>query len=105
MNEENASKSAVGFFVTMLAGSLLSAVIGGGFGALVATISPEFVNGLFGQEAQHGIVRFAFAVGMIWGLFIGVAVSGFACLLAAIFRWPRPRRDAGRASPSPALRL
>jgi uncharacterized membrane protein YdjX (TVP38/TMEM64 family) len=30
-------------------------------------------------------------IGMIWGLFIGVAVSGFACFLAAIIKILRIR--------------
>ncbi len=40
MNAENAIKTAVGFFVVVLAGALLSALVGGAFGALVATVSP-----------------------------------------------------------------
>jgi hypothetical protein len=91
MNTENAVKTAVGFFVVVLVGALLSAVVGGAFGALVALVSPEFVRGLFGREAEAGIVRYAFAVGMIWGVFIGATVSGFACFLAAIVKILRIR--------------
>jgi len=86
MNTENAIKTAVGFFVIILVGSLLSALIGGAFGALVATVSPEFVSELFSHKAKIGIARYAFAVGMIWGVFIGAAVSGFACVLAAVIK-------------------
>lgn len=93
MNTGNAARTAVGFFVIMLAGSLLSSLVGGAFGALVATVSPEFVSGLFGQKAEAGIVRYAFAVGMIWGVFIGTAVSGFACLLAAVVKILRVRLE------------
>ena len=93
MNTENAVKTAAGFFVIMLVGALLSALIGGAFGALVATISPEFVLGLFSQKAEAGIVRYAFAVGMIWGVFVGAAVSGFACLLAAVLKIVRVRLE------------
>lgn len=93
MNTENALKGAVGFFLVMLAGTLLSALVGGAFGALVATISPEFVTGLFSQKAGEGIVRYAFAVGMIWGVFIGAAVSGFACFLAAVIKILRIRLE------------
>ena len=86
MNTENAVKTAVGFFLTILFGSLLAAVVGGAFGAIIAKISPDFVTGLFSPKAGTGIVRYAFAVGMIWGVFIGAAVSGFACLLAALIK-------------------
>lgn len=91
MKTENALKTAMGFFVIILVGALLSSLIGGGFGALIATISPEFVTRLFNQTAESGIVRYAFAVGMIWGVFIGAAVSGFACFLAAIIKILRIR--------------
>ena len=104
MNTENAVKGAVGFFVIILVGSLLSSFVGGVFGALVAIISPEFVSGLFSPKAEQGIVRYAFAVGMIWGVFIGAAVSGFACFLSAIIKILRIRleyrkeREANKAS-------
>lgn len=93
MNTENTIKGAVAFFLIMLVGTLVSAFVGGAFGALVATISPEFVTGLFSQKAEAGIVRYAFAVGMIWGVFIGAAVSGFACFLAAIIKILRIRLE------------
>ncbi len=86
MNTENAVKSAIGFFVIIVVGALASAILGGAFAALIATISPEFVSSLFGSEAEQSIVRYSFAVGMIWGLFIGAAVSGFACFLAAVIK-------------------
>ena len=91
MNTEDAIKGAIGFFVVILVGSLLSALVGGGFGAVVAAISPEFVSSLFSQQPDDGIIGYAFAVGMIWGLFIGAAVSGFACFLAAAIKILRIR--------------
>jgi hypothetical protein len=91
MNTEDAVKTAIGFFVIILVGALLSSLVGGAFGALVANISPEFVRGLFSRTAETGIVRYAFAVGMIWGVFIGAAVSGFACFLAAVIKILRIR--------------
>lgn len=91
MNTENAVKTAMGFFFAILGGTLLSALVGGAFGALVATLSPEFVTGLFDKKAEAGIVRYAGAVGMIWGVFIGAAVSGFACFLAAVIKVLRIR--------------
>ncbi len=104
MNTENARGTAVGFFLIVLIGSLLSALVGGGFGALVATISPQFVTELFSPKAAEGIVRYSFAVGMIWGLFVGAAVSGFACFLAAVLKILRIRfeyrkeQQAGQSS-------
>lgn len=91
MTIENAVRTAVGFFVVILVGALLSALVGGVFGALVATVSPEFVSSLFSQKAEAVIVRYAFAVSMIWGVFIGAAVSGFACFLAAVIKILRIR--------------
>jgi hypothetical protein len=44
------------------------------------------VTNLFSHEAVKGVVRYAFAVGMIWGVFIGAAVSGFACFLAGVIK-------------------
>lgn len=103
MNTENAIKSAIGFFVLMLVGALVSALVGGAFGALVATISPEFVTGLFNQKAEVGIARYAFAVGMVWGVFIGAAVSGFACLLAAVIKILRIRLEYRKERETSAL--
>ena len=97
MNTENAIKGAVGFFIIILVGSLLSALLGGSFGAIVAAISPEFASSLFETEAGQSLGRFAFAVGMIWGLFIGAAVSGFACFLAAIIKILRIRFEYNKA--------
>lgn len=81
-------KTAVGFFVVILVGALLSAALGGAFAAFLGAISPEFVKSLFGAAAGKGgsPARYACAVGMIWGLFIGAGVSAFACLLSAILK-------------------
>ena len=67
MSTENAIKGAIWFFVFIVVGSLLSALLGGAFGALVAAISPDFVRSVFSPEAGASITRYAFAVGMIWG--------------------------------------
>jgi hypothetical protein len=92
MAGENMLKAATGYFLLVLLGSLLASVLGGAFGMLVATVSPEFVKGLFSLKPEDGtVVRYAFSVGMIWGLFIGVAVSRFACLLTTVMRIIRLR--------------
>jgi hypothetical protein len=85
-------KTAAGYFLLILIGSLLASLLGGAFGALIATISPEFVKGLFSLKPEDGsITRYTFTVGMIWGLFIGVGVSGFACLLTTAVKIIRLR--------------
>jgi hypothetical protein len=97
MNNETATnngtvKTAAGYFALILFGSLLASILGGGFGALIASVSPRFVTGLFSLKLEDGsIVRYAFSVGMIWGLFIGVAVSCFSCLLTTILKIIRLR--------------
>ena len=91
MKQENTIVISVGLFVVIVAGALVSAGLGGAFAALIAAISPELVSGLFGKETAQGIVRYSFAVGMIWGLFIGAAVSGFACFLAVVIKVLRVR--------------
>ena len=68
------------YFLYVLVAALLSAAIGGLFAALVAFISPDFVKELFGRTTEiTSPTRYAAAMGMIWGLFIGTAVMGF-CL-------------------------
>ena len=68
------------YFLYVLGAALLSAAIGGVFASLVALISPEFVKELFATSANSAsLPRYAAAVGMIWGVFIGAAVMGF-CL-------------------------
>jgi len=85
-------KTAIGFFAVILLGSLLASLLGGLFAWLIATISPGFVTGLFSLKEEHGAVAsYAFTVGMIWGLFIGAAVSGFACLLSTLLKLIRLR--------------
>jgi hypothetical protein len=51
---------------------------------LVAVVSPEFVSGLFSLKENVSVSRYAFSVGMIWGLFIGAGVGGFVCGLSVL---------------------
>ena len=57
----------------------MSALVGGVFASAVALISPEFVKGLFSPPDGASLPRYAAAVGMIWGVFIGTSVMAF-CL-------------------------
>jgi hypothetical protein len=67
------------YFLYVLGAAILASLVGGLFAALVATISPEFVKGLFMPEEGASLTRYAAAVGAIWGVFIGTGVMGF-CL-------------------------
>jgi len=91
MNHESTIKITLSFFAIILLGSIGSAILGGIFAALIATLSPEFVESLF--SPKNNAVRYAAAVGMLWGLFIGAAVSAFACFLATIIKILRLRFD------------
>ncbi len=85
-------KTAIGFFLVILIGSLVSSLLGGLFALLISTISPEFVSGLFPiAKESDSVSRYAFSVGMLWGLFIGAAVSGFACCLSTLLKLIRLR--------------
>jgi hypothetical protein len=76
-------------FLLILAGALISAAIGGLFGAGIAILSPEFVSGLFGPKVND-VVRYAAAVGAVWGVFIGAAAMAFAVAVAVVANWLRP---------------
>ncbi len=82
-------------FLLILAAALASAVLGCLFGALIALLSPEFVVALFRPDAAHH-VRFAAAVGAVWGLFIGTAAMCFSIAVAAIAEWLLPRVRASQ---------
>jgi hypothetical protein len=72
------------YFIYIVAGALISSLLGGLFACVVAFISPEFVKGLFSPPEAASLARYAAAVGMIWGIFLGTAVMGFSLLLVTI---------------------
>jgi len=74
------------YFVCILLAALGSAAVGGIFAALVALISPEFVRGLFSVAHHASLTRYAAAVGMIWGVFIGAAAMGFSLGLVTLLQ-------------------
>jgi hypothetical protein len=88
------------YFLSIVGGALAASVLGGVFACVVALISPEFVATLFSREATAAggsLVRYAAAVGMIWGLFLGTAVMAFSILLVTIInavRIIRKKNDA-----------
>ncbi len=82
------------YFLAILCAGLASAFLGGGFGALVAMISPEFVRELFYVREGVSVTRYAFAMGMIWGLFIGAAVGGFSVFLSMLAKFLKIRKGS-----------
>jgi len=75
------------YFLSIVGGALAASVLGGVFACVVALISPEFVATLFSREATAAggsLVRYAAAVGMIWGIFLGTAVMAFSILLVTL---------------------
>ncbi len=94
-------KIAIGYFLLILVGSLVAAILGGLFAMAIAMISPEFIKGLFAlQEEDGSVTRYAFSIGMIWGFFIGAAVSGFSCFLSVILKIIRLRIEHKNDLPS-----
>ena len=91
-DQSNPTKTATGYFLLILFGSLSASILGGAFAALISTISPQFVKGLFSIKPEDGsLIRYASSVGMIFGLFIGIGVSAFSCLLTTILKIIRLR--------------
>jgi hypothetical protein len=88
------------YFFYIVGGALLSSALGGIFACIVTLISPEFVAELFSRSASatgHSLVRYAAAVGMIWGIFLGTVVMAFSLLLVTavnVARVIRKKADA-----------
>lgn len=100
MKTENAIITAIGFFIIIMLGALAAAFVGGAFAAVIAVISPDLISGMFSNAPDHSIVRYSFAIGAIWGVFIGAAASGFACLLAAVIKIIKIRFEYSRRGDS-----
>ena len=80
MKTDSAYKAAFKFSLVMLSGALVGAVAGGFFALVVATFSPDLARGAF--HSRGSVELHAYGVGMVWGCFVGLSVSGFACFLA-----------------------
>ena len=78
-------------FLLILGAALASAALGAIFGAFIALLSPELVTNLL-QPKTGSLVRYAAAVGMIWGLFIGASAMGFVIGLSVLFT-PLPKNQ------------
>lgn len=72
------------YFLFIVGAALVSALLGGVFAASVAWISPEFVKGWFMPPTGSDPIRFAAALGMIWGLFLGTGVMGFCIIMTTL---------------------
>jgi hypothetical protein len=72
------------YFLYILLAAVASSLLGAGFAYVVAALSPEFVTDLFPKATGANAGRYAAAVGMVWGLFVGAAVMGFCLLLATV---------------------
>ena len=83
-------------FLFIVGAALGSSVVGGVFGVVVALVSPELVRSLSSSTAPESVVRYAAGLGMIWGLFLGVAVMGFSLLISTLVRLTRAL-DANRS--------
>ena len=75
-------------FLLILGAALLSAFLGGLFAAGIAALSPDLVSNLFSPKTDS-IVRYAAAVGAIWGVFMGAGAMVFALAVAAVATWFR----------------
>jgi hypothetical protein len=69
------------YFFLIIAGALTSAVLGALFACVVALVSPEFIHDLFRPPNGAELIRYAAAVGMVWGIFLGTAAMGFSLFL------------------------
>ena len=69
------------YFCYIVAAALSASVVGGVFACIVAVVSPEFVKGLFTPPPDASLLRYAAAVGMIWGVFLGAAGMGLSLAL------------------------
>ena len=74
------------YFLYILCAAILASVVGGVFASVVASISPEFVKGLFSPPEGTSLPRYAAAVGAIWGVFIGASVMGFCLGLVTLLQ-------------------
>src|SRR5258706_10146734 len=89
------------YFFYIAAGALASSLVGGAFACVVALVSPEFVKGLFSPPESSNLVRYAAAVGMIWGVFLGTAGMGLSLLLLIVVQGGRVFREWRGESGSP----
>jgi hypothetical protein len=91
-------------FTLITVAALVSAVLGGLFGALIGWLSPEFIGVLTQPQPVAEPARFGAATGLVAGLFIGASVMAFGLMVEAARAWVRrltPRTD-GSAEPGTA---
>ena len=79
-------------FLYIVVAALGSALLGGAFASAISLLSPEFVDGLFHCTADN-LIRYAAAVGMVWGLFIGAGAMAFSIFAYAITNVTKSRKN------------
>ncbi|MFC1497915.1 hypothetical protein ACFLS1_05515 [Verrucomicrobiota bacterium] len=77
-------------FLLILAGAVVSSVLGAIFAVVIAKLSPEFIIDIFGRKLYP--IRFAASMGMLWGLFIGAGTMAFCLGVSAIANWFKPKQ-------------
>lgn len=87
-------------FGLIVGGSILASIFGAIFGALVSGVSEEFAASLFGHHQFQ--VSYCAAVGMIWGLFLGLGVMLFCVAITYFGLWFKALIDAYKAKTSKA---
>jgi len=74
------------FLLIVIAG-LVCAALGSGFGWLVGSLSPEFIALIAQPYPVADSQRLGAALGLVSGLFLGVAAMGFGLLVEAFRAW------------------
>jgi hypothetical protein len=74
------------YFLCVVAGAIISSILGGIFACVIALVSPAFVHTLFALPAAEPVVRYCVAAGMVWGLFLGIGVMAFLLFLTTIMQ-------------------
>jgi hypothetical protein len=87
-------------FLWILAAGLGCSALGGGFGWLVGTISPDFMEFLVQPHSIAEPDRLGLACGLVAGLLLGAVAMGFGQLIGAFRFWAERAWKAGPCPPS-----
>jgi hypothetical protein len=90
------------FLLIVIAG-LGSAVLGGGFGWLVGSLSPDFIALLAQPYLVAQPERLGAALGLVSGLFLGAVAMAFGLLVDAFRLWALRGKASREVPPRQAL--